>query len=91
MPDLSQVRGRTVVRFQCGLLFLTLCLASERAKVTQNEPTNNSSAPSVITLDSLDGLYIQAVSEQGLDLAKVRADITTYKGRRALHLTNDDA
>ena|SRR5215469_13563684 len=73
-------------------LFLTLCLASERAKpATQKEPTTNSPAPSLIALDSFDGLQVQAVSEKGLDLVKVAADIATYKGRRALHLINDDS
>jgi Domain of Unknown Function (DUF1080) len=92
MPTLPRVLGRTVFVSECGFLFLTLCLASERGRlVTQKEPRTNSSAPSALALDSLDGLYIQAVSEKGLDLAKVATDIATYKGRRALHLLNDDS
>lgn len=43
-----------------------------------------------MTLDSLDGLDIQAAAEKGLDPAKVNADIATYRGRRAVHLLNDD-
>lgn len=44
-----------------------------------------------IALDSLDGLEIKAVSETGAQPVKVKADISTYKGRRALHMLNDDS
>ena len=43
-----------------------------------------------IVLDSMDGLEVQAVHEKGVDPVKVTADIGTYRGRRALHLLNDD-
>jgi hypothetical protein len=43
-----------------------------------------------LTLDSLDGLEIKAAPEKGGDAVKVKADIATYKGRRALHMLNDD-
>jgi hypothetical protein len=44
-----------------------------------------------LTLDSLDGLEIHAVQEKGLDPVKVTYDVTTYRGRGALHLLNDDS
>lgn len=43
-----------------------------------------------MALDSFDGLEIKAMSEKGGDAVKVKADIATYKGRRALHMLNDD-
>ena len=44
-----------------------------------------------LSLDSLDGLEIKAVSETGGEPARVKADIASYNGRRALHLLNDDS
>jgi hypothetical protein len=44
-----------------------------------------------LALDSLDGLEIHAAREPGLDPVKVTADVATYRGRRALHLRNDDS
>jgi len=44
-----------------------------------------------LPLDSLDGLDIHAVHEKGLDPVKVTYDVATYRGRRALHLLNDDS
>jgi len=44
-----------------------------------------------MALDSLDGLEIHAVRENGPDAVKVKADVATYRGRRAVHLLNDDS
>ena len=44
-----------------------------------------------LSLDSLDGLEIKAVSETGGEPARVKADIASYNGRRALHMLNDDS
>jgi len=44
-----------------------------------------------IALDSLDGLEVKAVSETGAEPVKVKADISNYKGRRALHMLNNDS
>lgn len=44
-----------------------------------------------LTLDSLEGLEIKAPAEKGAVPVKVKAGITTYKGRRALHMLNDDS
>jgi hypothetical protein len=46
---------------------------------------------SSLALDSLDGLDVQAVRANGLDPVKVTADVATYRGRRAVHLLNDDS
>jgi len=53
-------------------------------------PTKPSQAVQSMVLDSLDGLEIKAVSEKGAEAVKVKANIAEYKGRRALHMLNDD-
>src|SRR5262245_5054793 len=57
----------------------------------KNANLPNAGPPTTMALDSLDGLEIQAVREKGLDPVKVKADVATYRGRRALHLLNDDS
>jgi hypothetical protein len=47
--------------------------------------------PSAMSLDSLDGLKVEAFRANGAEPTKVTADIATYRGRRALHLMNDDS
>lgn len=44
-----------------------------------------------LSLDSLDGLEVKAVSETGAEPVRVKADIANYNGRRALHMLNDDS
>src|SRR5262245_35114149 len=46
--------------------------------------------PFFMALDTLTGLDIRAVSNRGGDQATVHSDIATYRGRRAVHLVNDD-
>jgi hypothetical protein len=53
-------------------------------------PTKPSQAVQSMVLDSLDGLEIKAVSEKRAEAVKVKANIAEYKGRRALHMLNDD-
>jgi len=44
-----------------------------------------------MALDSFDGLEIKVPAEKGAESVKVKADMVTYKGRRALHMLNDDS
>lgn len=44
-----------------------------------------------MALDSFDGLEIKVPAEKGAEPVKVKADMMTYKGRRALHMLNDDS
>lgn len=53
--------------------------------------TVGSSVPTTMALDTLDGLEIKPTAEKGLDLVKVSADVASYRGRRAVHLRNDDS
>jgi hypothetical protein len=44
-----------------------------------------------LALDSLEGLETKSVSETGGEPVKAKVDIASYKGRRALHMLNDDS
>lgn len=76
-----------------GLTLSFFLAASSAAPRSSCVGTNEKLAgrPSTMALDSLDGLEIQPVRENGPDAPKVKSDIATYRGRRALHLLNDDS
>jgi len=46
---------------------------------------------STLPLDSMAGLEIQSIKEDGVDLAKTKTEVATYRGRRALRIVNEDA
>ena len=71
--------------------FFAANVAAPRACGAQKNAKPNAKPTMTMALDSLDGLEIQAMSEKGLDPVKVKADVATYKGRRALHMLNDDS
>ena len=56
---------------------------------TGGEPTSKEQA-SNLPLNSLDGLEIKSVKEDGVDPVRTNADIAAYRGRRALRMVNDD-
>ncbi len=43
-----------------------------------------------LPLDSLDGLEVQSIREDGVDPVKTKTDIVAYRGRRALRVVNED-
>ena len=45
---------------------------------------------STLALDTLEGLDVRALSNHGFDPVKVTSDVVTYRGRRAVHMVNDD-
>jgi hypothetical protein len=45
---------------------------------------------SSLALDSLEGLEIKSVKEDGVDPVKTKADVAMYRGRRAVRIVNDD-
>jgi hypothetical protein len=45
---------------------------------------------STIPLDSLDGLEVQSIQEDGVDPVKTKAEVATYRGRRAVRIVNND-
>jgi hypothetical protein len=82
--------GIRVASLSRSLLFLGCFLISTSS--SQGHPTHIPDGKSAtLTLDSLDGLDIHAVQEKGMNPVKVTYDIATYRGRRALHLLNDDS
>ena len=44
-----------------------------------------------LPLDSLEGLDVRAIHEKGLDPTRLAYDVATYRGRRAIHLLNNDS
>jgi Domain of Unknown Function (DUF1080) len=56
---------------------------------TRDEPTNNEQE-STLPLNSLDGLEVQSIKEDGAYPVKTKAEVATYRGRRALRIVNDD-
>src|SRR6202040_1310540 len=45
---------------------------------------------STISLDSLDGLEVHSIQEDGVDPVKTKAEVGTYRGRRAARIVNVD-
>jgi hypothetical protein len=43
-----------------------------------------------MALDSLDGLEVQSIREDGVDPVKTKAEVRTYRGRRAVRIVNED-
>ena len=43
-----------------------------------------------LALDTLEGLDVRAVPNHGSDPVKVTSDVASYRGRRAVHMVNDD-
>jgi hypothetical protein len=57
---------------------------------TADSSAKPDAAPSSLTLDSLQGLDVEAVPEAGVEPTKFKADVVTYRGRRAVHILNND-
>lgn len=47
-------------------------------------------APISLSLDSLKGLEVAAVPEPGTDPTRFRSEVAKYRGRRAVHILNND-
>jgi hypothetical protein len=45
---------------------------------------------STMPLDSLDGLEVQSIREDGVEPVKTKAEVGTYRGRRAVRIVNED-
>ena len=84
---------RTTFALYLVWLLLSPCFARERGSSTAQHSAGGTYSNTLLTmaLDSLDGLDIHAATEKGLDLVKFTADVADYRGRRALHLLNDDS
>src|SRR5215467_12722227 len=80
------------MKMTAAALMVCIHLTGMRAGEANAEtPAKPQATVQSLSLDSLDGLEIKAVSETGAEPVKVKADISNYKGRRALHMLNDDS
>jgi len=68
-----------------GVAALAVCAAVVNGTAAAQGQTRS------MALDSFDGLEIKVPAEKGAEPVKVKADMMTYKGRRALHMLNDDS
>jgi hypothetical protein len=59
------------------------------ANNTRDERANKERA-STLPLNSLAGLEVQSIREDGVDPVKTKADVATYRGRRAVRVVNGD-
>jgi Domain of Unknown Function (DUF1080) len=51
---------------------------------------NSMAQVSTLPLDSMEGLDVQGINEDGAPPVKIQAEIASYRGRRALRIVNDD-
>jgi hypothetical protein len=63
-----------------------------RASDIQNagEKRDPNKQTKILPLDSLDGLEVQSIREDGVDPVKTKAEVGTYRGRRAVRIVNED-
>jgi len=86
------VNAKTWMKMTAAALMVCIHLTGMRAGEANAEtPAKPQATVQSLSLDSLDGLEIKGVSETGAEPVKVKADIASYKGRRALHMLNDDS
>jgi len=60
------------------------------AAINPGDERTNKGEPSTLPLNSLEGLEVQSIREDGVDPVKTKADVATYRGRRAVRIVNDD-
>ena len=71
-------------------LILNTALPGRRSFASKSQSGGDATRSSTMDLDTLEGLDIRAVSNRGVDPVKVTAEVTSYRGRRAVHMINDD-
>jgi hypothetical protein len=69
------------------LLIGNLSLAAGTLRVSADQPARQELS---LSLDSMDGLDVQGISDKGADPVKVQANVASYRGRRAVRMVNDD-
>ena len=73
-----------------GVAF-AVCISAVAFGAADGKESTDSGKAFSMPLDSLDGLEIKAVSETHGEPVKAKVDIAIYRGRRALHMLNDDS
>ena len=89
--NMNTSAGLRIAALSLSLFFLGRSAIYRVSGQGGNSTNSYAGTPSALALDSLDGLEIQAAHEKGLDPVRVTADVASYRGRRALHLLNDDS
>lgn len=51
---------------------------------------NNRIEGSTLPLNSMVGLELQGISEAGAEPVKIKSEVASYRGRRAVRIVNDD-
>jgi hypothetical protein len=66
--------------------------AIPQASGAKNSVDDDENRKQILTmpLDSLDGLEVQSIREDGVDPVKTKAEVGTYRGRRAVRIVNED-
>jgi hypothetical protein len=72
------------------ILISIAALPGRRSFASKSQSEGEATRSSNLALDTLEGLDIRAVPGNGGDPVKVTSDVATYRGRRAVHLVNDD-
>jgi hypothetical protein len=76
-----------------GSMLALLIVAGGRplgASNTNGTGEESSAKTETLPLDSLEGLDVQSIREDGVDPVKTKTDVVTYRGRRAVHVINID-
>ncbi len=73
------------------------CLISSSGRALPASGTNSNADDQpkpvkalALPLDSLDALEVKSIREDGVDPVRTKADLATYRGRRAVRIVNDD-
>jgi hypothetical protein len=69
------------------LLIGNLSLAAGTLRVSADQPARQELS---LSLDSMDGLDVQGISDKGADPLKIQASVANYRGRQAVRILNDD-
>jgi len=85
------MNAKTRLKMTTATVVVCIGLTGVRVGEAKAETPAKPTPVQSLSLDSLDGLEIKAVSEPGAEPVRVRADIANYNGRRALHMLNDDS
>src|ERR1700678_16057 len=83
---------RAIAAFHILACILTMGARSQQQSGIAHSGANRESRTQALTLplDSMDELELQGIGEAGADPVKIRANVASYRGRRAVRIVNDD-
>src|ERR1044072_9256077 len=71
-------------------LIAITALPGHESVASKSQTEKGATRSATLALDTLEGLDVRALSNHGSDPVKVTSDVATYRGRRAVHMVNDD-